>query len=61
MLAYGEEIVWQCGLKALGYPPTWAHQVHEANRVHEEIKSYFEANPGLLMRLQDSPLEPNKC
>ncbi len=56
MLAYGESLVWERGLAALGYPPTWAHQVHEANKVHLSIKSHLESNPDLLGQIQDTPV-----
>ncbi len=49
--AYGEALVFEQGLAALGYPPTWVLTVAETKKVQLRIKAFFELNPDVRDRL----------
>jgi hypothetical protein len=36
---YGAEQVWECGLRVLGFPPTFVHTADEMRRVKAAIAS----------------------
>lgn len=54
--AYGAAIVFEVGEPVLGYPPTWCHQVGEANKV---LKALHQ-DPRIIAIHQELGIKPAK-
>jgi hypothetical protein len=35
---YGESVIWEYGLEALGFPPNWVRTLEEAKKIRELLK-----------------------